>query len=307
MAVHVVGTLLAGRDRAQTGSADDPARAPGRLHGRQLHLPVRRRAHRFVAGHRHLRADHRCRRPLRVPGRGPDASPPPVRWPTGSRRPPHESPHRLRLRDPARLHGCQLHDHGRRARSTRLRLALALRAHHRRRPRSDHRARRRGRTYHPAQARDQCAGAVGTQPGLARRRSSRAWTSSAMDASCPRSAWASRTRPNSRRSGSSDATAPAGSKRRSHSSGASGPRTRSTTTASDSTTRDSGSGPGRCNTRPTSGSAGAHPWSCGASVGSPTVGWRRSRSRPSAPTAGGRSRRWPPSTTARSIPNISGR
>ena len=51
----------------------------------------------------------------------------------------------------------------------RLRLALALGAHHRRRARPDHRARRGSRSDHQAQARHQRAGALRPQPRAARQ------------------------------------------------------------------------------------------------------------------------------------------
>ena len=133
-----------------------------------------RRVHRRSSGASRVATDHGERAaPNRSSGRRRThrSSTDPSSSPTCSRDlAAHEGPHRLRARHAfADERRRAVHRVRRRARRPRLRLAVAVRAHHRRLPRSAHRPRGRGRTHEEVEARHERAGAPRPQPGARRQ------------------------------------------------------------------------------------------------------------------------------------------
>ena len=208
----------------------------------------------------------------------------------------------------ARLTAERLQRDGRHARGAAVRLAVALGAGERRRARSDHRALGRGRPHEEAQARDERAGAAGSQPGAARQ-------GAGEPRRAVRRAAAARVRARGREPGRAAgvrrrARGPVGVVRRGAAAGPAPldrgrgrPRRRPLPLRGPRACCRS-----RCSSRPTCGSAARRRASCAASGGSATAGSRRSRRPPicaaePAGDRGGRRRsrvaRSTPSTTAR--------
>ena len=119
----------------------------------------------------------------------------------------------------------------------RLRLAVAVRAAHRRGARPAGRPRLRRRPHHEAQARHERAGGARPQPGGAGQGAGHRSTGCRAAACCPRSGSVRRSRSSTGRSASTARSGRPGSTRRWGSCAGCGPRTTSPTTAPASTSR----------------------------------------------------------------------